>query len=85
MCICFVATKNISRRGCVHFRKQYLDCPAPYSGLSGSEEEEPVCSLDLGKILPESDAPYLTPRGKPGPNHPWNIVAVAAKVARLRG
>ena len=52
---------------------------------SGSEEEKAVCSLDLNKILLESDAPCLTPPGKPGPNHPWNVVAVAAKVARLRG
>ena len=52
---------------------------------SGGEEEQAVCSLDLNKILLESDVPYLTPPGKPGPNHTWNIVAVAAKVARLRG
>ena len=39
---------------------------------SGSEEEKAVCSLDLNKILLESDAPYLTPPRKPGPNHPWN-------------
>ena len=67
--------------------------PEAVFGLSGtvlrveswSEEEKAVCSLDLSKILLESDAPYLTPPETLGPNHPWNIIAVAAKVARLRG
>ena len=52
---------------------------------SGSKEEKAVCGLDLSKLLLESDAPYLSPPGKPGLNHPWNIARVAKTVAKLRG
>ena len=50
-----------------------------------SDREEAVSRLELSKILLEYDASYLSPPGTTGPNHPWNIVAVAERVASLKG
>ena len=47
--------------------------------------EEAVSSIELSKILLESDAPYLSLHRTPDPNHPWNIVAVAERMASLKG
>ena len=49
-----------------------------------SDREEANSNFEISKILLESDAPYLSPYGTAGPNHTWNIVAVAERVASLK-
>jgi Tat protein secretion system quality control protein TatD with DNase activity len=43
-----------------------------------------VRTLDLGRILLETDAPYLPAPGFPVPNHPWNVVEVARYIGIIR-
>lgn len=40
-------------------------------------------TIPLGKVLLETDAPWLSPN-KPEPNYPWNIKTSAEKIAKIK-
>ncbi len=50
-----------------------------------AELESAVQGLEISRLLLETDSPYLSPPGVPyHKNQPWNVYAVAQRVARLK-
>lgn len=88
---------KLSRRGVIHCftgtldeARAFLDLGF-YISFSGiltfaKELQEVAKELPLGRLLVETDSPYLTPapdRGKR--NEPWRVEYVAQKLAELKG
>lgn len=98
---CFKGHEDIARRAVVHcftgnreFVKKLLDMGF-YIGVTGwicderrgEALQNAVSAIPLDRIMIETDAPYLTPRGfgLPRTNVPENITYVAATLAKYMG
>lgn len=80
---CFTGDKEIAERG-IDF-----GCYLSFSGImtfkKAFDVQEAAASVDINKILVETDAPYLAPQGKRGKrNEPAYVTIVAQRLAELR-
>jgi TatD DNase family protein len=89
---CFSGDRNFARRVIEAGFHLGFDGPITYPRGKGDPDPEVsravVREMPLDRLLIETDCPYLTPQrfgGKKRRNEPAYVVAVAEKVAELRG
>ncbi len=80
---CFTGDKEIAKRA-IDF-----GCYLSFSGIMTFKKafdiQAAAVSVDMNKVLVETDAPYLAPQGKRGKrNEPAHVALVAKKLAELR-
>ncbi len=80
---CFTGDKKIVKRALD------FDCYLSFSGImtfkKAFDVQAAAISVDIDKLLVETDAPYLAPQGKRGKrNEPAYVTLVAKKLAELR-
>ncbi len=80
---CFTGDKEIAKRA------TDLGCYLSFSGIMTFKKafdiQAAAVSVDMNKVLLETDAPYLAPQGKRGKrNEPAYVTLVAKKLAELR-